>query len=85
MNAGELAQLREDMDEDMAWAMAQDQMLERRVAALEEITAARWPRRILVRRRLARDLRASVRHYGWVDRSWFWRRAQAIGEGWLEP
>ena len=80
MTADELAQLREDMDEDMAWAMTHDEMLERRIAALEEIVAARWPRRILVRRRLARDLRASVRHYSWAGPEWFWRRAQAAGD-----
>lgn len=31
-----------------------------RIARLEEIAAARWPRRWLLRRRLAREVRASV-------------------------
>lgn len=35
-------------------------VLEDRVIRLEEITAARWPRRWLLRRRLAREIRASV-------------------------
>lgn len=35
-------------------------MLEDRVTRLEEIVAARWPRSWLVRRRLAREIRASV-------------------------
>ena len=33
------------------------------MAALEEITAARWPRKIVIRRRLARRIRASIRHF----------------------
>ena len=84
MTAGELAQLRGELRADTRWSEDADLMLERRIAALEEITAARWPRRIMVRRRLARDLRASVRNYGWAGPEWFWRRAQAIGDGWLE-
>jgi hypothetical protein len=36
------------------------EVLEDRVTRLEEVTAARWPRRWLLRRRLARELRASV-------------------------
>jgi hypothetical protein len=36
---------------------------ENRVIRLEEIIAARWPRSWLLRRRLARELRASVARY----------------------
>lgn len=57
--------------------------LERRVIALEEIVAARWPRRIVVRRRLRRDLRRSVAH---VQGATFTeRRIEAIGSGWIRP
>lgn len=35
-------------------------VLERRVIRIEEIIAARWPRSWLLRRRLAREIRASV-------------------------
>jgi hypothetical protein len=35
-------------------------MLERRVIRLEEIVAARWPRSMVLRWRLAREIRASV-------------------------
>ena len=82
--AAQLAGTRRDMAEDFEWAMRMDQMLEERISALEEIEAARWPRRILVRRRLARDLRASVAGYGWTGGDWAERRAQAIGDGWGE-
>jgi len=37
-------------------------LLAARVAALEEVAAARWPRRWLLAARLGRTLRASVRH-----------------------
>lgn len=36
------------------------ELLEERVMRLEEIIAARWPRSWLLRRRLAREIRASV-------------------------
>lgn len=36
------------------------EVLEDRVTRLEEVIAARWPRRWILRRRLARELRASV-------------------------
>lgn len=39
-----------------------DELLERRVTALEEVLAARWPARIAARRRLRRVLRVSVAH-----------------------
>ena len=46
---------------------------------------ARWPRSIGVRRRLARDLRASVAGYREVGPDFESRRVQAIGDGWIEP
>jgi hypothetical protein len=55
--------------------------LEYRVSALEEIVAARWPRRMVLRARLARQLRASLRN---VQGSTFAeRRAEAAGLDWL--
>lgn len=39
------------------------ELLEDRVMRLEEIIAARWPRSWLLRRRLAREIRASVAGY----------------------
>lgn len=78
-----VAELRRDLYKDSLWSDQADAILERRVGALEEAAAARWPRSILVRRRLARELRASVAGYGWVGPEWYWRRAQAIGDDWL--
>ena len=77
-----VAGLRADLDGESDWGARQDEMLEHRIARLEELVAARPWHRIRVRRQLARDLRASVARYGWVSREWVWRRAQAIGDGW---
>ena len=46
--------------EETDWAA---DSLENRVVRLEEIIAARWPRSWLLRRRLAREIRASVAGY----------------------
>lgn len=54
--------------------------LEERVIRLEEITAARWPRNWLLRRRLARELRASVAGYDWMGPDFRGRRLQAVGD-----
>lgn len=55
-------------------------MLEDRIARLEEVAAARWPRRLLLARRLRRELRASVRY---VPGDTFTdRRAEAVGTEW---
>jgi hypothetical protein len=80
-----LAELRHEVILGGLWSDETEGMLERRIARLEEIQAARWPRRILVRRRLARDLRASVAGYAWIDGDWADRRAQSIGDGWPVP
>jgi hypothetical protein len=39
------------------------ELLEMRIAALEEVMAARWPRRLVLAGRLRRRLRASVAGY----------------------
>lgn len=84
--AAGLAETRRDVFEGSDWADRQDEMLEHRVALLEEIVAARWPRRMLVRARLARQLRASVAGYGsWAGADWRDRRAQAVGDAWPTP
>jgi hypothetical protein len=59
-----------------------DWQLEQRVAAVEEVLAARWPRRLLLARRLGRDLRASIVPF--TDEPGFLqRRAQATATSWL--
>jgi hypothetical protein len=45
---------------------ADDAVLEARVSAVEEVFAARWPRRWLLAARLRRKLRESVRHLGYA-------------------
>ena len=54
--------------------------LEDRVSALEELLAARWPRRALLRRRLARKLRASSATFAWAGADFRTRRAEAVSE-----
>jgi hypothetical protein len=55
-------------------------VLEERVAALEEIIAARWPRSWRLRRRLARRLRASAATFAWAGGDFATRRAEAMSE-----
>lgn len=64
----------ERTDEDAA-------ALELRVARLEELVAARWPRSMFLRRRLARELRASVGQLGapGLPSDWVTRRIEAAG------
>lgn len=81
----EVRQLADDTDSAINSTDEQAEITELRVIALEEVLAARWPRRIVVRRRLIRDLRASVRGYGWVGPDFESRRIQAIGDGWIKP
>jgi hypothetical protein len=54
--------------------------IEVRLIALEEITAARWPRRMILRRRLARSLRASDAAYADAAGTFTGRRVQAAGD-----
>jgi hypothetical protein len=58
-----------------------DELLEARVAALEEIAAARWPASIGVRRRLRRALRRSVAHM--PGETFADRRTEAAGAEFL--
>jgi hypothetical protein len=55
--------------------------LERRVAALEEVAATRWPARIRARHRLRCQLVASIA--GFPGTSFFWRRVEAATIEWL--
>jgi hypothetical protein len=58
-------------------------VLERRVIRLEEIIAARWPRSMFLRRRLAREVRASVAAWdeAYIPRGDFYaRRLEAAGQ-----
>ena len=80
----EVEQLRRDLNFKTQWDDDQDEITELRITALEELLAARWPRSVLLRRRLARDLRASVRDYGPdAGEDFTSRRTQAIGDGWI--
>lgn len=55
-----------DMLQDSLFRDEDEEVLMARVTAIEEVFAARWPRRWLLAARLRRRLRASVRHLGWV-------------------
>jgi hypothetical protein len=58
------------------------QMLEERITAMEEVAAARWPRRWLLAARLRRQLRASVRPYLAAEGSFLWARVQSVSDSW---
>ncbi len=85
MNRDEFERLRREMIAESVQVDQFAEISELRITALEEIVFARWPRSILVRRRLRRDLRQSVRHYGWAGPDFESRRIQAIGDGWIRP
>jgi hypothetical protein len=55
-------------------------VIEDRVSALEEIIAARWPRSMFLRRRLARELRASSATLAWAGPAFRARRGEAMSE-----
>jgi hypothetical protein len=78
---GELARLRRDVSHESLDTDSLMEHLEHRVIALEEIVAARWPRRVRLRVRLARQLRASVEHFD--GGTWTERRIEATGTDWL--
>jgi hypothetical protein len=82
MNRRELAALRRDMHRESLDTDSLAEHLEDRVAAIEEVLATPWPRRILVRARLGRQLRRSVRHF--PGGSFGERRAAAASADWLE-
>ena len=75
-------QFRRDVYQESAMTDELAEELLIQVVMIEEVIAARWPRRIVVRARLRRDLRASVRHV--EGRSFADRRINALGTGWLE-
>lgn len=60
-----------------------NELREERISAVEEVIAARWPRRWLLSLRLRRQLRQSVRGYDWAGRSWHDRRAAWMTNEWL--
>lgn len=81
MTARQLRQLRRELIRDVLVTDQMAEHLESRVASIEEVIAARWPHRILVRARLGRELRASVRR---VQGDTFAdKRAEAAGLDWL--
>lgn len=55
-------------------------MVEDRLSAIEELLAARWPRRMFLRRRLARELRASSALFTWAGETFAARRAEAMND-----
>lgn len=83
-SAAEVAQLRADVNRDVTMTDHLGEELLRQVVAIEEVLAAPWPRRLFARRRLVRDLRRSVSGYSWVGPDFWGRRAQALGDGWLD-
>jgi hypothetical protein len=82
MTAPELDAIRRQMRRDSEWSDESLDELQFRLLALEEIICARWPRRILVRYRLARRIRASVREIGGSD--FTAKRLNSIGTGWRD-
>lgn len=52
-----------------------NELREQRISALEEVLAARWPRRWLLALRLRKCVRNSVRGYEWAGSAWHERRA----------
>lgn len=57
-----------------------ESMLEARIIAIEEVIAARWPRRVILRRRLGRQLRASARAHAYAGRGFRARRLEAASD-----
>ena len=81
---GSLSAIWREIDRD---SVTTDQLvshLESRVVALEEVMAARWPRRLLLRWRMGRELRSSVAGYDWVAGGFRGRRTQFVSDTW-EP
>jgi hypothetical protein len=65
-----------DAGDSLSW------LLECRVVALEEVAAARWPRRLLLAWRLGRQLRVSVAPFRW-EHGFLWQRTEAVTNAWL--
>jgi hypothetical protein len=79
--ARDLSGLRREVRADSERTDSLAEMLEHRVATLEEIAAARWPRRWLLAARLGRSLRRSVRHM--PGGTFAERRAEAVTADWI--
>jgi len=78
-------QLGRDMAEGFEWSMQMHQETDARVTAIEEVIAARWPRRWLLAVRLRRQLAASVASYGdWAGEAWADKRSQAVGDAMID-
>jgi len=78
----ELTAIRRELrDTDEATGIMLDDLMFRLIA-LEEIVAARWPRSVLVRRRLAKAIRASVAEIGGSD--FTGKRLNSVGSGWRD-
>lgn len=60
-----------------------NELRERRISALEEVIAARWPNRWLLALRLRRGLRRSVHSNSRAGQSWHNRRAAWMTDEWL--
>lgn len=82
MTPEELAALRKDLAQESLATDSLAEHLEYRVAAIEEVIAARWPRRIVVRFRLARQLRVSLRFF--PGATFEERRTAAATADWLD-
>jgi hypothetical protein len=71
-------------DDDLHDLVGQlNELREQRISALEEVIAARWPRRWLLSLRLRRRLRQSTNAYRWAGRSWHNRRAAWMTDAWV--
>lgn len=79
--AADVARFRRQAHAEALTADSLMDMIELRVATLEQIAAARWPRRILVRARLGRQLRASIRHI--PGATFADRRTEAVTADWI--
>ena len=79
--SGDPGQDRRDINQEFLTVDSLAEHLEERVAQLEEVAASRWPRRWLLRWRLGRQLRASVRNF--PGGTWAWRRSNAVSADWL--
>jgi hypothetical protein len=79
--ADPVAGLRREVIDDQTVGDELHSRLEERVIAVEAVLAARWPRSLLLRTRLARKLRRSVR--GYQGHSFREQRWEATTVEWL--
>lgn len=73
--------LRREARDSSEWHDQMTEMHSRRISALEEALSARWPRRLFLGFRLARDIRVSARQRAGM--SWHQRREAYVFEEWL--